>query len=88
MACHFAAYEVLSDPNERAFYDRHRENIIYANTGKFAIMIFHFYPLKRAQTSAGTLALFWSHTRALLAGVAFLPTKRNDWKYELNESLI
>jgi len=27
------AYEVLSDPQERAFYDRHRENIIYQNTG-------------------------------------------------------
>uniref|UniRef100_A0A915LEL8 C2H2-type domain-containing protein n=1 Tax=Meloidogyne javanica TaxID=6303 RepID=A0A915LEL8_MELJA len=27
------AYEVLVDPQERAFYDRHRENIIYA--GKF-----------------------------------------------------
>lgn len=23
------AYEVLSNPNERAFYDKHRENIIY-----------------------------------------------------------
>lgn len=26
------AYEVLSDPQERAFYDRHREHIIYQNT--------------------------------------------------------
>uniref|UniRef100_A0A915DT69 J domain-containing protein n=1 Tax=Ditylenchus dipsaci TaxID=166011 RepID=A0A915DT69_9BILA len=27
------AYEVLCDPQERAFYDRHRENIIYGGEG-------------------------------------------------------
>lgn len=28
------AYEVLIDPQERAFYDRHRENIIHQSSGE------------------------------------------------------
>lgn len=31
------AYEVLSDPQERAFYDKHRENIIHGS--KFGMSV-------------------------------------------------
>uniref|UniRef100_A0A914KV44 J domain-containing protein n=1 Tax=Meloidogyne incognita TaxID=6306 RepID=A0A914KV44_MELIC len=59
------AYEVLVDPQERAFYDRHRENIIYAGVGR----ILNMRKLIRVLSS--------SHSGALLVGKACLQVKRS-----------